>query len=416
MCLRFGLGSACVVSMALLLAGCGSEFTPDSGAGDGHCNGPGALSDDFEGSELNDAFQPRIYTTDLTIEASGGMLVFTPPDGGGSGSFDARYAIDLRNAFAVVEVPEPSGGLEGKTIAMTLDQGNAHSVSMSVNEDTSNPGTGLLHFDVRNDASNTKNSTAYDPELHRWWRVGERDGVLSFDASPDGKSWTTYQEVPAPPFVEAGYLNLEMNDGGNVTPIEPVRFDNLNPQGGSFCGVDRLQEPFDADLGERWALSEGTDCTSQVTGGAWEATVPTGGTGQCTIATRPAYDIRDRELTVAFGSLPTSDSGTGVSLTLRSGDDDKLTLQHSQGKLVATTNIGSVTSNGSVDLAGGPSWWRIRQTGARVEFEVSADGKTFDSVHSVIVDSIPPRFVVSLGLWVNAGQSDDTKLVVDSLN
>jgi len=416
MSLRFGPRSACVTLLAWLVAGCGSEFEPSSSIAAGHCNGPGALSDDFEDGELNEAFRSRLYTSGLTIEESGGMLVFTPPDGGGSGSFDARYAIDLRSAYAVVEVPELSGGLEGKSISMTLDQGNSYSVTMSVNEDTSNPGSGLLHFDVRDDASNTKNSTPYDPELHRWWRFGEKGGVLSFGASPDGKSWTTYQEVPAPPFVEAGYLSLDMNDNASVFPIEPVRFDNLNPQGGAFCGMDRLKEAFDEALGEGWAVSEDSDCTAEVTGGTWEALVPTGGTGQCSITTRHAFDLRNRELTLAFGSLPSSDSGTSVTLTLTSGDSDKLTLQHSQGKLTATTNIGSVTSYGSVDLVGGPSWWRIRETGARVEFEASADGKTFESVHSVIVDSLPARFVVSLRLWVSSGQADDTKLVVDSLN
>jgi len=414
--LRLSPSSGSVVLVAWLLAGCGSEFEPESGAlGAGHCNGPGALSESFEDGEIDDSFRPRIYNTGLTIEESGGMLVFTPPDGGGSGSLEARYAIDLRSSFAVVEVPEVSGGFEGKSVSMTLEQGNSYSVSMYANEDSGNPGENLLHFDVRQDASNTKNSTPYDPQKDRWWRFGEKGGVLSFGTSPDGKSWTTHQEVPAPPFVEAGILSLAMNDNATVFPIEPIRFDNLNPQGGSFCGVDRLQESFDQDLGQGWSKYEDTDCIVNLSG-AYDVTVLPGGVAQCSITTRHGYDLKGRELTVAFGSLPDPASGVSVNLTLSSGDDDRLTLQHSQGQLTATSSLGSASSNGSVDLAGGPSWWRIRDKDGLLEFEVSADGASFEQVHSVIVDTLPKRFLVTLRLQVYSGQPADTHLVVDSIN
>jgi hypothetical protein len=206
-----------------------------------------------------------------------------------------------------------------------------------------------------------------------------------------------------------------MNDGAKVFPIEPIRFDNLNPQGGSFCGVDRLQESFDQELGQGWSKYQDSDCMVDVSG-AYDVTVPTGGTAQCTITTRHGYDLRGRELTVAFGSLPESASGVSVNLSLTSGDDDKLTLNHSQGTLTASSSLGSATSSGSVDLDSGPSWWRIRHKDGLLEFDVSTDGTTFESVDSVIVDTLPKRFLVSLRLQVYSGQPSDTRLVVDAIN
>jgi len=401
--------------VAWLLVGCGEEFEPTPGSS-GSCNRPGALSDTFDDGELSDAFRTRTYGDGMVIEESGGMLVFAPGDTGGSGSREARYAVDLRGSFVVVEVPEVSEGLKGKSISVSLTQSSPLSVSMAANEDSQNPGSEVLRFDVTTKEGSTKSSTPYDPVAHRWWRLGESGGVLSFGASPDGANWTTFHEVPAPPFIEAGYLTLSTNDSAKLLPIGQIRFDNLNPQGGSFCGVDQLHETFDQDLGEGWSKYEDTECQSAVIGGAFETTLPTGSVGQCSITTRHGYDLRGRAITVAFGAMPTEASGTGVSFSLTSGDDDRLTLEQRQGTLTATSVLGAVTSTGSIDLAEGPAFWRIREAAGRIEFEVSTDGTSFESVHSVIVDSLPARFLASLRFYVNSARPESATVVVDAIN
>ena len=134
---------------------------------------------------------------------------------------------------------------------------------------------------------------------------------------------------------------LATSDNAKVLPIGQIRFDNLNPKGGAFCGVDRLTESFDQALGEGWVEYKDNDCVGTAAGGAFEATVPAGGSGQCSITTRHGYDLLGRGITLALGELPASAPGTGVSLSLTSGDSDRLTLEHRQGKLTATSLLGS---------------------------------------------------------------------------
>jgi hypothetical protein len=380
------------------------------------CNGPGALSDTFEDGELSDAFASWVYGTGTVVEESGGMLVLTPGDGGGSANRESRYAVDLRGGFAVVEVPEVSGGLSGRSLSLAVRRDNDSSITMTALEDFQNPGSEILNFDVVTSAGSAKGSVPYDPTEHRWWRIGEQDGILSFGASPDGKNWTKHHEAPAPPFVAAALLRLAMNDKAKLTPVGPFRFDNLNPKAGAFCGIDRLVESFDAELGEAWAMAEDNDCTATAAGSSYEALVQPGGYGTCSITTRHGYDLAGRGITWAFDDSPAVESGITVTVSLTSGDSDKLTLEHYKGQLAATVSIGSVSSNGSVELAGGPSWWRIRESAGRLELEVSGDGKTFDSVTSVIVGELPARFKASVSLRVSSAQPADTKLVLRSIN
>lgn len=400
-----------------LLAGCGEEFEPsDSGPDGAPCNGPGALSDDFEDGELSDAFRSSVYGTGMVIEEAGGSLVFSPTDSGGSGSFESRYAINLRGSVVTVEVPSPGAGFKGRTVSLSLVQGNTSSILMAASDDLQSPGSSKLRFEVTSDEGSTKDSTPFDPAAQRWWRIGEKDGVLSFGTSPDGAAWTTYGEVPAPAFVDASNLRLGMSDSAKVLPAEAVRFDNLNPQGGSFCGVERLHETFDQEPDQSWVTVESGKCALTVAGGKLDVTVPPSSVGECSLKSRHGYDLRGRAVTFAFGGLPAESPGTSVSVSLTSGDSDHLTLEHRQGKLTATSLLGSATSTGALALGSGPAWWRIRESAGRVEFELSSDGESFQSVHSLLVDALPARFAVSLRFYVNFAVPEPKSVIVDGIN
>ncbi|MCK6536387.1 MAG: hypothetical protein L6Q84_25745 [Polyangiaceae bacterium] len=403
--------------VACLLAGCGEEFEPANSGPDGaSCNGPGALSDDFEDGELNDAFRSSAFGTDMVIEEADGTLVFSPTDSGGSGSFESRYAINLRGSSVVVEVPNPGASFKGRSISLSLVEGTTASILMAASDDLQSPGTSKLRFEVTTEEGSTKDSAPFDPVAQRWWRLGEKDGVLSFAASPDGAAWTTLGEVPAPAFVDASNLRLGMSDSAKVVPVGAVRFDNLNPQGGSFCGIDRLRETFDQEPGQSWAKVESGKCAITVAGGALAATLPPSSGGECSLKSRHGYDLRGRAITFAFGGLPAEAPGTSVSVSLTSGDSDHLTLEHRQGKLTATSLLGSATSTGALALGSGPAWWRIRESAGRVEFELSSDGESFQSVHSLLVDALPARFAVSLRFYVNFAVPETKSVIVDGIN
>ena len=60
------------------------------------------------------------------------------------------------------------------------------------------------------------NSTPYDAERHRWWRLRERGGTTFWETSPNGCEWEVLHSAPTPFTVTAVKLGLAagLNSGG----------------------------------------------------------------------------------------------------------------------------------------------------------------------------------------------------------
>ncbi|HEX5745381.1 MAG TPA: hypothetical protein VFZ09_04000 [Archangium sp.] len=89
----------------------------------------------------------------------------------------------------------------------------------------------------------------YDPELHRWWRLRERTGVLHWEVSANGQDWTSLFNKPAP--LSLTSVTLELMAGSiDVAPLPGVAiFDSLNTSGTRQSR--RVEERRLASLGTR---------------------------------------------------------------------------------------------------------------------------------------------------------------------
>lgn len=68
----------------------------------------------------------------------------------------------------------------------------------------------------------------YSPTTHRWWRISESAGTMSFDSSPDGNTWTNRWTVANPfaitaisPYMQSGCYATESSGSYSY-------FDNYN--------------------------------------------------------------------------------------------------------------------------------------------------------------------------------------------
>lgn len=409
---RLSRRAALVAAMGLFL-GCGEEFSQaESPPPSGPCNGPGVFSETFEDGTLSDLLEPQGQTETSLIQEQQGTLVLAPDASSGELRVSSTFAFDLRGSAVVVEVPVAADGTPG-TANTYLDVTWPYDWYLSMGRSGDE-----LSLAVQTESGSDTNALPYEPTAHRWWRIAEADDEVSFDTSADGTTWTAQWQAPTPAFVEASYLTLGVwHDGQAAEPVE-AHFDNLNPEGASFCGLSQPHLTFDAEPGIGWDTWENEPCAWSVTGGRLEALIPTGGAGECGLVSRYGFSLRGESLTIAFAELPPAAQGTRVELSLRSSGGDRadyVTLEHGNGELHATAVIGSIDGNGTATLGSGPSWWRIRDDGRNLVLEVSTDGAEYEPVRELIVDELPPAFDIYLR-YVNTGQEQDARLAIDQIN
>lgn len=392
-----------------ILQGCGSEFTEveSDPSETGSCNGPGAFSDSYDDGVLDDLF--RSAGTAGAIEERDGVIAFAARESYTDARRVSRFAVDLRGSAAVIEVPRTLEADKGKQTYLALDSADGSGLWMGrLGND--------LRLEVRDGEAQSSNSTSYDAGLHRWWRIAERQGVVSFDTGPDGVSWDTQYQAPAPVFVQSAYLTLGISDDGQGELPREAQFDNLNPQGGSFCRFGDLTLSSDGPLDRDWGVSQRDDCTPTIVNGKLEAFIPVGHVGECVYATWKGFALRGQSVTFSFSEMPPAAEGTRVTLGLRFGDTDNLTFSQENGQLSVSTTLGTVKSSGGGALGPGPAWLRIRDTDGRLVFEASNDGTNFESMHELIVDSLPEAFDVQLRLHAYRAVVEDSRLVLDRIN
>ncbi len=67
----------------------------------------------------------------------------------------------------------------------------------------------------------------YDPARHRWLRVRELSGTVSYEASGDGRAWTTLGTTPTPP-ADMTAVTLEIGANSDSPAPETGIFDHFN--------------------------------------------------------------------------------------------------------------------------------------------------------------------------------------------
>lgn len=188
------------------------------------------------GRDLAETLEDDFTTLDTTTKwvvsngtavSSGGQLSLTPSFWSGAGTYtqvrsQAQY--NLTASYAYAEVPAVStGDASADTIfGVMIDDNNQLAFIQE---------GGNLILRSRSGGANSDTSIAYSSTTHRWWRISESGGTISWDTSPDRITWTSRRTLAAPFAVTAIKPYFEAGWWAGAPSLTNAFFDNLNTSG-----------------------------------------------------------------------------------------------------------------------------------------------------------------------------------------
>ena len=376
---------------ALVLVACGFKPTPVTGDGGsnggddadgggagsdagpmlGPCGTPGAIRDDFD-----DGMIANQWRSSRMVMETGGELVVTPDDSMRFGGYISKHGVDLTGSQVTVEVTQMIQSTMFGTAAMYLFADNTHYVAFTVRD-------GLLSAEWALGGAATDVPIAYDPSLHRWWRILEHADLIVWQTSPDGTTWTELTTLPSQMTPWKNRLAIGLG-GYSDTPHGAVHFDNLNlglAQAG-WCSADTFMDPFARTaVGFDWVARRepamGPGCTAQVNNGV-QLDQP-GFVSRCWLATAQAFDLRHSQAMVFIPGIVTSKPGWKVFLRAISDVvTDAFLVQFDNGQLCAQVRSDPPTCVGYQSDTF--LYWRLREDAGTLYFEASQNAASWTSV------------------------------------
>ena len=353
----------------------------------------------------------------MTTEEIGGELVMTLAAGRPGASYAsytavyAVYLVDDALSAEVVSAPNPSSQAQAGLEFASVSGDHAFMFFVENGVLTSRYWVSNQHNDL---------SVSYHPTDHRWWRISEALGQISFEVSPDGDSWDTIRTVAPPaeallgyPSLWAGTWRAEANPGevrfGDVCASGPAR---------SWCPAERVQDVFeDGILAPVWWIDGSAGYSVIETGG--ELRVETGNVDgfECGAFTRSGYTLAQGAITF---EITERSSHPAVQTGLLLWGPDDLYLEF--GLLGSTVFAYVEPSELSQDVPNqGWSWLRLSQAGTILSFEASADGVIWSPLYNIDAGMEFELFEMGLGLghqtWVNrSGLEERVSARFDNFN
>jgi len=159
----------------------------------------------------------------MLVEENGRFALHCIENASASAAMRASRGFDLSESSLIVEIPSTPASTATATFGVELDGPEDRDIQMFVEQ-------GQLHFGSEvNNNFQSLGSILYSSQMHRWWRIRGAANVLYWEASPDGKAWSTIFQVSPPP-VPIDALGIEFYGGtwsANMMPGEG-QADNVN--------------------------------------------------------------------------------------------------------------------------------------------------------------------------------------------
>lgn len=297
---------------------------------------------------------------------------FAPAPANRYAGFDMEHAVQLRDGTTRIELVDPFDAADaGGDLYFRFARGPDSEIGFGLS-------LGKLSVLCKQSGADCGEYVVgtFDPVLHRWWQMGERDGTVYFETSATGSSWTERHTLPRPPFAEYGVIQIVAGHWAVLGASESVTFDNFNAnlQPGGWCPAATLSDNFDDVNLEPgwWSYGRGT-------GQIWEsgsilqveADDVAGSTG---VESNLAYSIIGSSATVRVAQRPDQPS-VSTSLTL-DGENDRLwwDLYFRQDEVAVwgTENGVTVADNGQ-SSASAVTWLRFVHDGSQLRAQCRGD-------------------------------------------
>ncbi|MDT0387808.1 hypothetical protein [Streptomyces dubilierae] len=346
------------------------------------------LRDTFDDGVVDTAKWPSNYNTGPggdPIETDGRARVVCDT---GFSAFTSDNTYTLAGSAAWVETyPPAAGGAASEAWAQLLITSSTSGTDAIFEV---NAVSGLLTMAVRTGYFDPGATTlAYDSTAHRWLRISEAGGTLTWATSPDGLTWTTRRTAAAPAWVADADLEIQLithRDGGAADFAE---FDNFNITPSTAVFAD-LVDDFDAASVDtvKWP-----DNYNTAPGGALPdqpsgvARVPCD-EGFAAYASAPIYRLQGSAAHVQLTPPP----GPGhlesyAQLLIVSdvmGTQIVFEVDAATGMLTMATHVDYFDANAAA-VPYDPvahAWLRIREDASVLSWDTSPDGREWTTRHS----------------------------------
>lgn len=185
------------------------------------------LTDDFDADTVDTDKWPDNYTEGggpLPDQMGGRARVPCTPNFAAFASGSIYTLADTQ--LHVRAYPPAAGGATGSVFCQLLVLSSVAGTQIVFEIDVT---TNLLLMAVHVDYHDENPGTlTYDPVEHAWLRVRENDGLLYWDTSPDGRTWTTRHTEMSPAWVADGDLQAQLLAYRDDGTDDYAYFDDLN--------------------------------------------------------------------------------------------------------------------------------------------------------------------------------------------
>jgi hypothetical protein len=183
-----------------------------------------ALRDDFSDGVRGAIWDRSFADTGCAQNEGGGVLSEAPPQSAaGWCAYASSMDFDLTNSSFALEVPHALTSPMAVAYVQLYDDDDSNGVGMRATGGELECVTDLAGTET------IAGMVPYDATAHRWWRVSEAGGTLTWDASPDGLAWSMICTAPSSG-IPLGTLVVTLGAGTNASVFSPgeVHYDDVN--------------------------------------------------------------------------------------------------------------------------------------------------------------------------------------------
>jgi hypothetical protein len=218
------------------------------------------------------ALNPSKWTTSGSLTVSAGRLSIPLSTTYGTATSVTSY--DLTASQVAVELAQPSNAVTSAQVYLILLTGAAQKTGVEFLVDAA---TTLRARRWVNNVATEIASAAYSATSHRWWRITESAGTVSWQTSPDGTTWAPFTSASTATLASLGVdltsIRPQVGAGTWQAETSPgtAAFDNVN----TLPAAPPPPPPVDGSGGRR-NLAPNPACKVNATG--WSAVSNTGTT------------------------------------------------------------------------------------------------------------------------------------------
>jgi len=333
-----------------------------SGSGTPTCGIPGSLQDDFSDTAL--AKWNVVVKSNGTVMAmpANVLTLKVTNDSGSSAGVVSKHAVDMTGGAIEVAVPMVLGGAGSTGFIVGFDYAHFFGFVLKSN---------MLTTEELDGATSSAQMVAFDPKMMKQWRFREAGGMVYFETSPDGVTWTPRDSpLPTPSWITDMFVSMIATGASGM-----AQFANLDTglTTAPWCPIDTLHDAFTGSNFQWGGEVQSTACAYAVGSGASVTTLALIAT--CYLGSSRAYALTGDSVVVGWQST-TTPSATYEPFVAVAGDTGRFVVAIESG-FVCYPNATTCSTVYPFDPSSHDKFWKITESSGTLTFASGSDGTTW---------------------------------------